>query len=532
MRALFTLSTDRLRLTWSGPPSSREGDAPLVARPVEAPVVRLDPGAGLEAPVWLEEETDYPVLLQSLDGTPVALEHRDPVVVAGLVSADGGRVLHGRVRFGSQAGRSTFAVRSGARVETVVGVSVLPVKLGEGEVASMRAEVEAAAAGLSVAALRPTTLADAGRSAEPSPPVWLAALRDSVDDLTRAVREIDRRPALETVRTVAETRSGTVRHPTSETRRAARRRGLEAPTLPARPPRSTADTPAHRWLAAGLEVVGRRLRALAREEGGRRSTARRRVLLAELRDLEARVEALRSAAVLRGLGARVPSVPPLVLRRRPAYASAFEALRRIDRGLALREGGLDVATQDLAVLFETWTALAVVGAVARALGAAPPARPFGVDLVGADVRLRRGRRHAVRLGGRGLEAEVAYEPRFPAPPGLLVQRPDLMLTVRRGPETRRVVLDAKYRRDDSAGYRRRHGAAGPPEDALNTLHRYRDAIPGEVAVAAALFPGRPGDPFYLSRLWTSLEALGVGAVPVAPGGLEALDRFIAALVRA
>ncbi len=146
------------------------------------------------------------------------------------------------------------------------------------------------------------------------------------------------------------------------------------------------------------------------------------------------------------------------------------------------------------------------------------------------MRLGRGQKHAVRMHAQGAQVEVAYNPRFPAPPALLPQRPDLVLTVRQSGRTRRVVLDAKYRRDDSDPYRRRHGAAGPPEDALGTLHRYRDAIPGTVETAAALFPGTDGDAFRASRLWTSLDTLGVGAIPVRPGGTAALADFIGGLL--
>ncbi|WP_412061011.1 DUF2357 domain-containing protein [Rubrivirga sp. IMCC45206] len=525
MQTLFTLETPDVRLTWSGPGGARAGVEPLR---VEAGADRLV--VAPEAAVWLAEETAYPVLVQSLRGAPVSLAHRDPVVTGGLVSADGGRVLHGRVRFGSQAGRARFEIQVGNRVEVAFSVSVLPTKLEETEVTRMRAEVEAAAAGLSVAAIRPTTRGvDAGPAA-PSVPVWLAALRQSVADLTRAVRAIDRRPALDLIETVENMRPGQILRPSAETRAAVRRCGLDVDGLPAGVARFTVDTPSHRWLAGRVAGVVRELRALERAEALRRPSLRRGVLRAEVGTLAQQLESLAKVPVLAPAGARAPSVPPLVLRRRPAYAAAFDALRRLDHGLALRKGALDVAMQDLAVLYETWAALAVVRSVAGALGVGPPARPFGIDVRGADVRLRRGRAHAVRLKGDGVAVEIVNTPRFPAPPALLAQRPDLLLTVRRDGEVRRVVLDAKYRRDDSAEYRRRHGASGPPEDALGTLHRYRDAIPGEVALAAALFPGTPDGPFYGSRLWTSLDTLGVGAVPLRPGATDALDRLITGFV--
>lgn len=117
------------------------------------------------------------------------------------------------------------------------------------------------------------------------------------------------------------------------------------------------------------------------------------------------------------------------------------------------------------------------------------------------------------------------------------QRPDFLLEVRApGGETTRVVLDAKYRVDASAPYRARYGAPGPPEESLNVLHRYRDAIvrPGRgapermVARAVALFPYREPEPgaFRASRLWSALERIGVGAIPLLPGSTEYLEEWV------
>ena len=527
MQTLFTIQTPRLRLTWSARPSSRPGASPLTVASLGADPVHVDAEA-----VWLEEETTSLVLVQSLCEEAVTLVHRDPVVTASLASADGGRVLHGPVRTGSQAGRMRFEVWIGSKPVVAFDIGVLPVKMSTSEVEWMRDDVERFAAGLSASALRPATVDLTAEVGETAPPFWLAALREATEALVGAVREIDRRPTLDTTRSVSIQPAGQIRRPSSETRRVALRAGMEVERLPARPPRLTADTPAHRWLAARLDDVVSRLETLAREEGARRPTLRRAALVRDLSLHRDRLRALRSTGVLAGDLGRAPSVPPLVLRRAPAYAQAFEALQSLDRGVALRDGALDVSMQDLAVLYETWAALAVVRSVADVLGCPVPERPFGIDTVGADVRLRRGRQHAVRLAAGRTEVEVVYSPRFPAPPALLAQRPDLLLTVRTGDRTRRVVLDAKYRRDDSAGYRRRYGAAGPPEDALGVLHRYRDAIVqgSPILQAAALFPGVPDAAFLRSRLWTSLADLGVGAIPLAPGAEEALSTFIAGLV--
>ena len=528
MQTLFTVETPRLRLTWSGPPALRRGASPLVVAGTGAGRARLNGAPTTEADVWLEEETAYSVLVQSLDGAVVGLRHRDPVVTAGLVSADDGRVLHGRVGFGSQAGRSQFELTVGSTREVEVAVSVLPTKLVEAEVAAMRAEVEAFAAGLAVASVRPATLAGAAGDRAPSVPVWLSALARSVGRLESAVAQINQRPVLDVRRHLDSVRPGRVRRPSTETRRAVLRSGVDVEGLPARPGSLSFDTDAHRWLFSRLGMIDRAMSRVLRGEIGRRPTSRRQVLVAEVSALSERVGRLRRAGVFRAVGGRAPAVPPLVLRRRPGYAQAYVAIREVERGLDLQAGDLAVTTRDLSVLFETWAALTAVRLLGDVLGAEVPARPFGVDVRGADVRLRSGRRWAARLDGRGVRADVIYTPRFPAPPGLLAQRPDLLLVLRRGTSETRVVLDAKYRRDDSARYRRRYGAAGPPEDALNTMHRYRDAVPG-VSVAAAVFPG-PSDGFEASRLWTSLGTLGVGAIPLRPGDVSMLARFLRGLV--
>ena len=538
MDTLFTAETAALRLTWSGPPRpATDHPAPLAVRAVGAGGVRLDGGGEAdhaERPVVLEEETSYPVLVQSLTGEPVALEHRDPVVVAGLVSGDGGRVVHGRVRFGSQAGRTRFFALAGGRREAEIEATVAPTKLAWADVEAMRADVEATAAGLALASLRPATLAGGGAETAPAPPVWLAALATSVADLEAALAEVDRRPVRETVRPARAVRVDRLRRPARETRAAARRGGV-ADSLPGRPPTLTDDTAAHRWLAAALDRLLSRLATLDAAEARRRPTARRAVVRREVAGLADRLRRLRALPVLGGAGS-APSTPPLLLRRRPAYAAAYDALRASGCGLDLGGTGLDVATQDLAVLYETWASLAVVRAVADVLGApAPPA--VRVDAEGADLRLRP--RQTVTVEGGAATVTVEVQPRFPAPPALLVQRPDLWITAQRaGRAPVRAVVDAKYRRDDTAGYRRRHGAAGPPEDALGTLHRYRDAIVGPggaanvVDLAAALFPGDDDAAFRSSRLWTSLDALGVGAVPLRPGQTGALRALVTRWVEA
>ncbi|HEV2150534.1 MAG TPA: nuclease domain-containing protein, partial [Longimicrobiaceae bacterium] len=225
----------------------------------------------------------------------------------------------------------------------------------------------------------------------------------------------------------------------------------------------------------------------------------------------------------------------------PGYREAHRACLLLRLGLSLEGGPVRLAVKDLGVLYEYWCFLALARVLAARTASPLRARDLlAVEERGLRVLLRRGREHSLAFplpdGGR---AVLTYNPRFGGAPLLVPQQPDLLLEVRRpdGAATR-VVLDAKYRITAAAEYVARYGSPGPPEDALNVLHRYRDAIvrPGGrdgperlVTRAAALFPFREAEhgAFCASRLWRSLDTLGVGAIPLLPGSTEYLEEWIA-----
>src|SRR5690606_13353264 len=131
-----------------------------------------------------------------------------------------------------------------------------------------------------------------------------------------------------------------------------------------------------------------------------------------------------------------------------------------------------------------------------------------------------------------VKVSLTYNPAFDTPTGR--QRPDVGLSIKVDgwSEPFEVILDAKYRLDTSSDYVKRHGSAGPPEDAVNVLHRYRDAIlvstaPGmprdrrAIIVGAALFPLQDCEgEFEQNTFYRTLEQVGIGALPFLPSRLE------------
>ncbi|HEX7242746.1 MAG TPA: DUF2357 domain-containing protein [Longimicrobiaceae bacterium] len=569
MSDLFRIETDRVLLAWA---AVRDAE-PAVLAPDPPPPGRLAvrarrPGAG-EPGTWraggeeaprLFEETAYSLYLRGKEGSTVALEHRDPALLRGLRASEEGRVVHGRVGFGGQVGRSEFTVLVDGEPELDFEVEVFPTKLDYAEdYARLRAETGEILTGLVLEYLRATFHLGVDRHAPgPTRLEWLALLRHAADDLERALREVARQPRWGMAPAAEEARADRVRRPDARVRRAVERgagsgRGFPldgGPTVRERLPegraRATLDTPEHRWIAAQLVRVRRRLAGLRAEEAELPPTPRRERSLGEIGGLERRMARLLATEPLAAAGGAPPPGPPSPqLTRAPGYREAHRACTLLRLGLHLEGGPVRLAVKDLALLYEYWCFLAVARALAELTGHPLPAgRLLSVEEHGLRVRLRRGREQSLAFAtADGRRIRLTYNPRFGGPPLLVPQQPDMLLEVE-GPDgaATRVVLDAKYRVAADPAYLERYGAPGPPEDALNVLHRYRDAIvrPGSgsgpervVARAVALFPYREPAPgaFRRSRLWRSLDTLGIGAIPLLPGSTEHLEEWLRGLLR-
>ena len=539
MTELFRIETESLLLVWSGPPDAESASL---------------------APFPLREQTPYLLFARSKTGAPLAVEHRDPVLLRGLTASDEGRIVHGGINFGSQVGRSELVLRVGGEAEATVRVEVFPTKLDYAEdYRRLVADTQRIHTALVLEHLR-ATLQPAGADVArlPSELEWLLLLRHATRSLEQALEQIARHPRRglaadsETLRAERVRRSG-----------AAQRRGVARGAgaggwlrveeelavrerLPDRHPRPTLDTPEHRWLAAQLRRIRRRLGRLRATGATRDAGARHARVLDEMEGLERRITrccALEPLAAAEG--DPPPSFASLQLLSAPGYAEARRAILLLDHGVHLGATHLQASAKELHLLYEQWCFLALVQLLAKLIGSALPSRELiQAEEEGLRVRLKKGQRvhFAAPDGG---QIRLAYNPHFGREPLLVPQQPDILLDIRHPDGSwKRIVLDAKYRLDSSPAFRRRYGTAGPPEEALNTLHRYRDAIgcgtiadtrdppPRAEIQAIALFPFRESeaDEFRRSRLWTSIRRIGIGAIPLLPGGTGYLAEWLGEMV--
>ena len=344
-------------------------------------------------------------------------------------------------------------------------------------------------------------------------------------------------------------------------------------------PETTRDTPENRFVKhAVLEIarrharLARRVRDMAEKRGASETHGR------WIEQTGSRLGALEKSPFFRGIG-RFEGLRQvsLVLQQAPGYAEIVRVWAVLMRLYALGEGLCGLETKDIAELYEIWCFIEVKNRAKAVLECGPPgggALPSGVrvcnqsrgelgELFGTD--LAKGRKSRVVLERKDtkngdVRLELFYNPKAEATDGTTSarssidqteaptggeQKPDIVLQLVRehgGRDGFRLtyLFDAKYRIDGKTA----DGTVDkPPEDAINQMHRYRDAIyysggeegtdprlKREVIGGYVLFPGngKPED-FARANFRQSINSVNIGALPLRPGNEEngkALEDFI------
>lgn len=566
-QSLFEIHTDRVQLTWGQSKATvPHAKLPAVARKpyglhvLSAPSPhRLTLTRNTSSdPDKLFEQTDYTVLLKSMDGNRVQLRHMDPSLSGALHYDTSHTIGHGVLNFGSQIGRSRFVIELAGQPHLTFEVEVFPSKIDyQTDYVALRDDLETLQRGLIASYLRATYQQSHSVSEErASMPSWLAILASAVDDLTTAVAFIREHPYRHTKQWPTRLKASTITRVTPATRSAMRVQKAGRVSsfsdaaniyLPTAKARYTLDTPEHRWLAFHLQHAVRAIqRIIARLP--HRTTPRQRVIREHLDAWRDELDLLLRKPPFQALAHQTKRpLPSLTLQRAPGYREAYQACLALRNGLSLASGSILLSVKDLHLLYEYWCFIILLRLLADlSRDETPLAQLLVTHQNGLDLHLRKGQRQTFTFRGQEEKYVVCtYNPRFSGKGYLVPQQPDFALTVSSPSHpTRRYILDAKYRLDQSPSYVRRFGMPGPPVDALNTLHRYRDAILGEesdgspnkrtVLQAIALFPYRETDPgvFAQSQLNNALKDVGVGAIPILPNATEHLKTWLEALLDA
>lgn len=249
----------------------------------------------------------------------------------------------------------------------------------------------------------------------------------------------------------------------------------------------------------------------------------------------------------------------LVLQKASGYSQVYRTWNILRRAYSLNDGMYRLQTKDIATLYEIWCFIEVSHIVKEQLHLADEDLEHRnrMEMNGLFTwELGKGGHSRILFKKDDVElAELVYNPKSTEKDGgsvgikeLVVptvpQKPDIVLRLTKNDLQEGMkfiyLFDAKYRIDGKV-----NGVDVPPDDAINQMHRYRDAIyykdyssdalKKEVIGGYILFPGDGASvDVEMSRFYKSIDKVNIGAFPLRPRDEEnrmLLEHFIEGLIK-
>lgn len=255
----------------------------------------------------------------------------------------------------------------------------------------------------------------------------------------------------------------------------------------------------------------------------------------------------------------------LVLQRATGYSQVYRTWNLLRRAYSLNDGTYKLQTKDIATLYEIWCFIEVSHIVKEQLhlNDEDVEQKNRMEMNGLFTwELGKGEHSRILFKKDNVElAELVYNPKSTENEAnatgikeLVVktvpQKPDIILRLTKNDIEENMkmtyLFDAKYR----IGGKDRNGVDVPPDDAINQMHRYRDAIyykdfsanalksadvlKKEVIGGYILFPGDgQHDNIKDATFYKSIDAVNIGAFPLRPKdeqNRQLLEEFIKNLI--
>ena len=248
----------------------------------------------------------------------------------------------------------------------------------------------------------------------------------------------------------------------------------------------------------------------------------------------------------------------LVLQKATGYSQIYRTWNLLRRAYSLNDGIYRLQSKDIATLYEIWCFIEVSHIVKEQLGIKDEDMDHRnrMEMNGVFTwDLGKGEHSSILFKKDSVElAELVYNPKHSekendsismenlvAP--TVPQKPDIVLQLTKDDMQKGMkmtyLFDAKYRIADKV-----NRVDTPPDDAINQMHRYRDAIyykeypsdvlKKEVIGGYILFPGdgEPAD-VEVAKFYKTIGEVNIGAFPLRPKderNRALLERFIKELI--
>lgn len=387
--------------------------------------------------------------------------------------------------------------------------------------------------------------------------IWLSIFMSVVDEYFRNVRFVMSRPNNKPVRKTYHARPERIRRWSQREEERYRNMGQDAEMHYFRyeQTENTINTRENRFVKYTLHVLGKKFREVFSELGtlpNVMDTEERQLL----EDYQRQFKRLETSPFFQKVGEfegfRQESA---ILQQRMGYSKIYKAWLMLKNSLELVDGKTDIGMKQIWELYEIWCFLVMKRLIAKVLE---------LDLQKPDNHVREDKSKMlntivksemthiiefdnVKNGDKVcLEYQHTYNRRTKEfSTTTTEQRPDIVVTIKKKDGFVLTYLyDAKYRvQDDARDGELDEGvsidvADYPLPDAINQMHRYRDAIyysmktevrpsAKEIIGGYILFPGRVvGDEIYGRYFYQSIRKVNIGAFPLLPATKENEDDII------
>ncbi len=490
------------------------------------------------------ENTQYPVLIQGEDGVSEMSLMFSNVTKDSQLSSDG-NLLFGAVGFGNQVGKTDISLnyKKDGRVQNLrFTTEVLSYKMDyRTDMKWIIREIEQEYSMLSFAFMRETYINFRTHNGESSDLIWWQIFQSCFSDITKACRQIIYSPKRKLHDRVSYERQERLRW----VERELENEYYEFKYDPHHLYRThelchTNDTIENRFLKFVMGQTLQRFNIVSQHI--RNAVAKSKIMESRLNEMDEELQRLVSHPFFRNIGAfKGFSQDSLVMKRSINYRTIYQKWIELLCGYELEEGVNKLETKDIAMLYEIWCFLKVKNIVSDLLGEKAIAHYKGKRMTPQFIRDLNWGTHSevtfLRTEDNVELASVMYNAPVKEDDSKVSsaikgtktfttqQRPDIVLRLtKRQKEIQYTFLfDAKYRISDSHP----DDMDIPPSDAIDQMHRYRDAIyyiepanqkpKREVIGGYVLFPGNyTREEFEKSHYYESIKAIGIGAFPLKP----------------
>jgi len=309
------------------------------------------------------------------------------------------------------------------------------------------------------------------------------------------------------------------------------------------------DTPENRFFKMAVKQISDKYMHLSHFFLEKKAVKENGSVIDKIQDMRKRLVKLKNNVFFRGVGKfNGLKQESLILQRASGYSVVYRIWAMLKMMYALNGNRINLESKDIATLYEMWCFIRIKNALSLLTNGAKKAKAHLNNLAynlftGENSQL-------IFKDSSGVElAEIRYNsssnanlkkqdddmtvPTASIPPNPSSERPDIVLRLSKafgGDSQYKVtyLFDAKYRIQDTYS----NGVDYPPQDAINQMHRYRDAIyyrkrdaderlKKEIVGGYILFPGK-GNPEAVKRapFMRTREEVNIGAFPLRPGDEE------------